>query len=145
VQLTTWTPRSKKNIANKVTTLRRHLEATHDVSDYQETLACTDHLIRETIVSGSSARTSRPNSSDVKKRKAGKLEAIRTRDPELRERVPSTPVAPYSDETFRRLAVEWPMATDQISHSAIFKRRHCLVNFTTQPLQAFSASPHSKQ
>ena len=82
--------------------------------------------------------------SDIKKRKAGELEAIRTLDPDLRERVPSMRVAPYSDEAFRRLAIEWLITTNQVSRSAIFKRRHYLVILHYSLFKLFSI-PRSKR
>ncbi|KAH9977261.1 hypothetical protein BGW80DRAFT_1288254 [Lactifluus volemus] len=89
---------NKKSIVDEVTTLRRHLDAMH-AGKYRK------------WAEGEDFTSKLP--SDIKRRKAGELEAIRTLDPDLRERVPSTRVAPYSDEAFRRLAIEWLIDTDQ--------------------------------
>jgi len=51
---------------------------------------------------------------DIKKRKAAAEEATRTLDRDLREKKFSERVVPYSDKLFRRAAVEWLVATDQV-------------------------------
>jgi len=51
---------------------------------------------------------------DIKKRKAAAEEATRTLDRDLQEKKLSERVDPYSDKPFRRVAVEWPVATDQV-------------------------------
>jgi len=50
---------------------------------------------------------------DVKKQKAA-AEETRTLDRDLREKKPSERVIPYLDKLFRRAAVEWVAATDQV-------------------------------
>ena len=54
---------------------------------------------------------------DVKKRKAAAEEVTRTLDHDLREKKPYEQVIRYSDKLFRRVAVEWLAATDQVSTS----------------------------
>jgi hypothetical protein len=55
---------------------------------------------------------------DVKKRKEAAEEVHRTLDPDLREKIPERVVV-YSDKLFRRVAVEWLAATDQVSGSIL--------------------------
>ena len=56
---------------------------------------------------------------DVKKRKEAAAEVTRTLDRDLVEKKLSERVVPYSDKLFRRTAVEWLVATDQVGHSAL--------------------------
>jgi hypothetical protein len=50
---------------------------------------------------------------DVKRRKEAAEEVIRTLDPDLRER--KIERIPYSHKIFHQAAVEWLVATDQVS------------------------------
>lgn len=54
---------------------------------------------------------------DIKKRKAAAEEVTRTLDHDLREKKLSERVIPYSDKLFRRAAIEWLVATDQVRNS----------------------------
>lgn len=54
---------------------------------------------------------------DVKKRKDAAEEVTRTLDRDLREKKISDRVVSYSDKLFRRTAVEWLVATDQVGNS----------------------------
>jgi hypothetical protein len=56
---------------------------------------------------------------DVKKRKEAAEEVTRTLDRDLVEKKMSERVVPYSDKLFRRAAVEWLVATDQVSDSTL--------------------------
>jgi hypothetical protein len=62
--------------------------------------------------------------SDIKKRKAATEEVTRTLDRDLKERQPLECVVPYSAQGFRRLAIEWLVATDQVcfSHATWYLR-----------------------
>ena len=51
---------------------------------------------------------------DVKKRKAAAEVATRTLDRDLKEKKIAERVVPYSDKVFRRAAIEWVVATDQV-------------------------------
>ena len=53
---------------------------------------------------------------DVKKRKEAAEEVTRTLDRDLREKKMSERVIPYSDKLFRRAAIEWLVATDQVGN-----------------------------
>ena len=56
---------------------------------------------------------------DVKKRKAAAEEVTQTLDRDLREKkIPERAVI-YSDKLFRRAAVEWLVATDQVSNLSL--------------------------
>jgi hypothetical protein len=52
---------------------------------------------------------------DIKKRKAAAELVTRTLDRDLREKKVIERVVPYSDKTFRRAAIEWLVASDQVS------------------------------
>ena len=52
---------------------------------------------------------------DVRKCKEEASELARTLDGDLRERVPERVIAPYSATLFHRKAIEWMVATDQVS------------------------------
>jgi hypothetical protein len=52
---------------------------------------------------------------DVKKRKAAAEDATRTLDGDLVEKKLSDRVVHYSHKLFRQVAVEWLVATDQVS------------------------------
>jgi hypothetical protein len=52
--------------------------------------------------------------SDVKKHKAAEQKDVRTLDVDLREKVPSAHVVPYSSMAFLQAAIEWLIATDQV-------------------------------
>lgn len=52
---------------------------------------------------------------DVKKRKADVEETTRTLDRDFREKMHSERDISYSDKLFRRKAIEWLLATDQVS------------------------------
>jgi hypothetical protein len=54
---------------------------------------------------------------DVKKRKEAAEVVTRTLDPDLRER--KVEHIPYSHKNFRQAAVEWLVATDQVSNSIL--------------------------
>ncbi|KAH9959716.1 hypothetical protein BGW80DRAFT_1183226, partial [Lactifluus volemus] len=51
--------------------------------------------------------------SNVRRRKAAAEEVTRTLDRDLKERQPLERVVPYSAQAFRRLSIEWLVATDQ--------------------------------
>jgi hypothetical protein len=51
---------------------------------------------------------------DVKKRKAAAELVTRTLDRDLKEKTITERVVPYSDKAFRRAAIEWLVATDQV-------------------------------
>jgi hypothetical protein len=71
---------------------------------------------------------------DIKKRKAATEETMRTLDSDLVKKKPCERVVPYSDKLFRRVAVEWLVATDQVSvYSYIFKS---LISSSSQPIRA---------
>lgn len=58
---------------------------------------------------------------DVKRRKATEdVVRVRTLDSDLRERKIEQRI-PYSHKNLRRAAVEWLVATDQVSNSILFK------------------------
>ena len=57
---------------------------------------------------------------DVKKRKADAEEVSRTLDCDLREKKLSERVVAYSDKLFRRVAIEWLAATDQVGNSFLY-------------------------
>ena len=52
---------------------------------------------------------------DIKKRKAAAELVTRTLDCELREKKPIERVIPYSDQAFHQAAIEWLVASDQVS------------------------------
>jgi hypothetical protein len=54
---------------------------------------------------------------DIKKRKAAAEQVVRTLDQDLREKKIKDRVLPYSDKLFRQTAIEWLVATDQVSRS----------------------------
>lgn len=54
---------------------------------------------------------------DVKKRKDAAKEVVRTLDRHLTEKKVSERVVPFSDKLFLQTAIEWLIATDQVSHS----------------------------
>jgi hypothetical protein len=69
---------------------------------------------------------------DVKRRKEAAEVVIRTLDPDLREKKNEQRI-PYSNKNFRRAAVEWLVATDQVSNSILL----CIVVLiSSQPIQA---------
>jgi hypothetical protein len=68
---------------------------------------------------------------DVKKRKEAAEEVIRTLDPDLRER--KIERVPYSHKVFRRAAVEWLVATDQVSDSIFL---WIIILISSKPIQA---------
>jgi len=51
---------------------------------------------------------------DVKKRKAAMELVTRTLDQDLKEKKIAEQAVPYSDNAFRRAAIEWLVATDQV-------------------------------
>jgi hypothetical protein len=53
---------------------------------------------------------------DIKKRKAAAELVTRTLDRDLREKKLAERVVPYTDKLFRQAAIEWLVATDQVSH-----------------------------
>ena len=58
---------------------------------------------------------------DVKKRKAAAEDTMHTLDSDLVEKKHCERVVPYSDKLFRRVAMEWLVATDQVcAYSYIF-------------------------
>ena len=68
---------------------------------------------------------------DVKRRKEAAEEVIRTLDPDLREK--KIERISYSHKIFRRAAVEWLVATDQVSNSFFL----CImILIFSQPIQA---------
>ncbi|KAF8227910.1 hypothetical protein L208DRAFT_1130710, partial [Tricholoma matsutake] len=79
--------------------LRRHLEVSH-VGKYHN------------WAKGANFVSKLPG--DIKKQKAAVEEATRTLDRDLREKKLSEQVIPYSDKLFRRAAIEWLVATDQL-------------------------------
>ncbi|KAH9969452.1 hypothetical protein BGW80DRAFT_1167494 [Lactifluus volemus] len=91
-------PRDRKSIIDEVTTLRRHLDAMHS-GKYRK------------WAKGVNFTSKLP--SDVKRRKAAAVEAIRTLDDDLREIPPAKQVVPYSSKAFLQRAIEWLVATDQ--------------------------------
>jgi hypothetical protein len=52
---------------------------------------------------------------DIKKRKAATEHATRTLDRDLKEKKLKDRVVPYTDKVFRQAAIEWLVATDQVS------------------------------
>ena len=70
---------------------------------------------------------------DVKRRKEAAEEVIRTLDPDLREREKKIERIPYSHRIFRRAAVEWLVATDQVSNFILFMHYGSKIS---QPIQA---------
>jgi hypothetical protein len=52
---------------------------------------------------------------DIKKRKAAAEHATRTLDRDLKEKKVKDRVVPYTDKGFRQVAIEWLVATDQVS------------------------------
>jgi hypothetical protein len=60
---------------------------------------------------------------DVKKRKAAAEQFTRTLDRDLTERKLTEHVLPYTDKNFRQAAIEWLVATDQVSCSCNFLRQ----------------------
>lgn len=73
---------------------------------------------------------------DVKKRKEAAEEVNRTLDPDLRERKVERTL-PYSHKTFRRAAIEWIVATDQVSNTIILALILIdLISISSQPIQA---------
>jgi hypothetical protein len=54
----------------------------------------------------------------MKKRKMAAEKVTRTLDGDLRERKKPERVVPYTDRAFRQTAIEWLVATDQVSKSA---------------------------
>jgi hypothetical protein len=51
---------------------------------------------------------------DIKKQKAAAEQATRTLDDDVIEMPPSEQIIPYSDKLFRRVALQWLVATDQV-------------------------------
>ena len=62
---------------------------------------------------------------DVKKRKEAAQEVTRTLDRDLQEKKTPEWVAPYSDKLFRRAAIEWLVATDQVRNPILVVVRYC--------------------
>jgi hypothetical protein len=56
---------------------------------------------------------------DVKKRKLAASEEVHTLDCDLREKPAGRVVAPYSDKTLNRIAIEWIDAADLVSNSTL--------------------------
>jgi hypothetical protein len=79
---------------------------------------------------------------DNKKRKEAAEEVTRTLDRDLREKKVSERVVPYSDKLFRRAAIEWLVATDQVVNSI-----QCLIfhsiNFLRSPFKLLNI-PNSR-
>jgi hypothetical protein len=57
---------------------------------------------------------------DVKKHKEAAEEVVHTLDHHLTEKKISERVAPFSDKLFLRTAIEWLVATDQVSDSMLY-------------------------
>ena len=109
--------RQEKKLVDEVTTLRRHLEANHSVCGlYLVMLVCSNPSSCQGKYRNwaKSANFLSKLPGDVKKRKKNAEEATRTLDRDLREKKTSERVTPYSVKAFRRAAVEWLVATDQV-------------------------------
>ncbi|KAF8166190.1 hypothetical protein BJ912DRAFT_245701 [Pholiota molesta] len=91
-----------KPIVADPSTLRRHLEAFH-MSVYNKW--CEKNAFQSKLPGAIKARKDEEKARDRKQQAS--------LDPHLRERVPTTPVAPYSHELFQRVAVEWLVSTNQ--------------------------------
>lgn len=70
---------------------------------------------------------------DSKKRKAAAEAVIRTLDQDLTEKKISERIVPYSHKGFRRTAVEWLAATDQVGK---YIHIYILSYHSSQPIQA---------
>jgi hypothetical protein len=119
----TWNPRGNKSLVDEVTTLRRHLEACHGVCDSHPLFRLLITLLILLLLShnqgryrnwakGASFVSKLPG--DIKKRKAAAEQATRTLDDDVVEMPPSEQIIPYSDKLFRRVALQWLVATDQV-------------------------------
>ncbi|KAH9974073.1 hypothetical protein BGW80DRAFT_1171021 [Lactifluus volemus] len=87
-----------KTIVDEVTTLRHHLDAHHSGKYHN-------------WAKGAKFISKLP--SNVRRWKAAAEEVMRTLDRDLKERQPLERVVPYSAQAFRRLSIEWLVATDQ--------------------------------
>lgn len=65
---------------------------------------------------------------DIKKRKAAAELVIRTLDGDLREKKITERVVPYTDRAFHQAAIEWLIATDQVSNA--FDRIDTVISLT---------------
>ncbi|KAG6881290.1 hypothetical protein C0993_002064 [Termitomyces sp. T159_Od127] len=92
-------PSGKKPIVNEAMTLRCHLEAYHS-GKYQK------------WAQENNFKSKLPG--NVKKRKADAEHAVRTLDQDLREKKLNKHVIKYTDKVFRKAAIEWLVATDQV-------------------------------
>ncbi|KAI0282243.1 hypothetical protein BC826DRAFT_922011, partial [Russula brevipes] len=97
-------------------TLRRHLEASH-AGKYRN------------WAKGAKFISKLPG--DIKKRKVAE-EAMHTLDRDLREKEISERIVPYSDRAFRRVAIEWLVATDQPIQAFEHPKFKELINITSR-------------
>lgn len=97
-----------------MTTLRRHLEANHSVSARLYLWPCVLIFFQGKYrrwAAGATFESKLPG--DVKKRKEAAETITRTLDRELKEKILTERVVPYSDKLFRQASIEWLVATDQ--------------------------------
>jgi hypothetical protein len=97
---------SKTTIVDEVTTLRRHVEARH-LARYR------------TWATSAGFESKLPG--DVKRRKEAET-VTRTLDRDLVEKKTTERIVPYSDKLFRKAAIDWLVATDQVG----FTRHDCI-------------------
>ena len=122
--------RGNKSLIDEITTLRRHLEASHAVHDFCKFSSISEFSSVQgkyrNWAKGANFVSKLPG--DIKKRKAAVEEATRTLDRDLREKKLSEQVIPYSDKLFCRAAIEWLVVTDQVRNSflQLILRFHCL-------------------